>query len=515
MGITPDVTPDVSPDSASLVARAHSAIRGALTRLATGAPVRVFTILGVDPPADPMLLHLHDGVIVLDSPRSATILLIAGSVPAALHDAVRHVHDEMTQPRTTVWWTSDTPSDPADENVYHGAQYNARYNVSSPDVGSLVDALKRVQNDLMSGVRQSETDELSGTSLFPWRGVGPYGHGGTGMTGGTPYGRPMAERAVDRDGLQLDQLPLRIGPYFQAFPVGLVLDIELQGDVVQGVAVSGEPVSPLRPVFAGAINDPVSVAVLERARAEGHLRWLAHALRVHGLAALGNRALKLAVQIGAGDTAITGSRAELKAITRDVERSGALWWSTRGVGLLSRDAVADQGLGPVARASGVMDDARIDEPAYRALRFEPIVNTAANTAVNTASSDKDGGDASARWRQLLAEAAQSLDLAAKANGARAWGHGVVEGPRGRVTAGEAPEPQLYAMLPGLLRGMEWGDAVTTIVSLNLGEGGDVRAVQPWAAAETIVQSAEEAMEKGKNGNASDMSGMAGMAHMGH
>ncbi len=447
-----------------------------------------------------MLLHLHDGVIVLDSPRSATILLVAGLVPAALHDAVQHVHDEMAQPRTTVWWTSGR----AVEDIDHGAQYNARYTVSSADVPSVVDALKRVQNDLMSGVRQSETDELSGTGLFPWRGVGPYGHGGTGMTGGTPYGRPMAERAVDRDGLQLDQLPIRIGPYFKAFPAGLVLDIELQGDVVQDVVVSAEPVSPLRPIFAAAINSPVSVAVLERARAEDHLRWLAHALRVHGLAAMGNRALKLAVRIGAGNTAITGSGAELKAITRAVERSGALWWSTRGVGVLSRDAVAGEGLGPVARASGMRDDARVDEPTYQTLGFEPIVNAA--------PSDKNAGDASARWRQLLAEAAQSLDLAARANGARAWGHGVVEGPRGRVAAGEAPEPQLYAMLPTLLRGVEWGDAVTTVVSLNLGEGGDVRAVQPWAAAEKVVQSAEDAMEKG---SASDMPGMAGMAHTGH
>lgn len=413
----------------------------------------------------------------------------------------------MAHPRTTVRWVSDPGSDPADERVDHGAQYN----VSCSDITFLVDSLKRVQNDLVTGARSSEADELPGTTRMKWRGVGPYGHGGTGMTGGTPYGRPMAERAVDRDGLQLDQLPLRIGPYFMAFPAGLVLDIELQGDVVQDVAVSAEPVSPLRPVFAAAINDPVSVAVLERARAEDHLRSLAHALRVHGLTALGARALQLAIQIAAGDTPIANSATELRAITRDVERSGAFWWSTRGIGVLSRDAVVAHGLGPIARASGVRDDARIDEPAYRALGFEPIVNTAAKTA----SSDKNGGDASARWRQLFAEAAQSLDLAARANGARAWGHGVVEGPRGRVTAGEAPEPQLYAMLPGLLRGMEWGDVVTTIVSLNLGEGGDVRAVQPWAAAAKVVQSAEEAMEKGKNGSASDMSEMAGMAHMGH
>ncbi len=416
---------------------------------------------------------------------------------------MKHVHDEMAHPRATVRWVGD----PAEERVDHRAQLL----VSSSDVMILMEKLRRMQDDLVTGARSSEADELPGTTRATWRGVGPYGHGGTGMTGGTPYGRPMAERAVDRDALQLDQLPLRIGPYFMAFPAGLVLDIELQGDVVQDVAVSAEPVSRLRPVFAAAINDPVSVAVLERARAEDHLRWLAHALRVHGLAALGNRALKLAVQIGADENAIEDSGAELKAITRDVERSGALW-STRGVGLLSRDAMAGRGLGPTARASGVRDDARIDEPAYQALGFEPIVNTTAEIAAKTASSDRNGGDASARWRLLLAEAAQSLDLAARANGARAWGHGVVECPRGRVTAGEAPEPQLYAMLPDLLRGMEWGDAVTTVVSLNLGEGGDVRAVKSWAAAEKVRRSAEQPM---KSESASDTSGMAGMTHMEH
>ncbi len=477
--------------------------RGALRRLAIGAPARVFTIPGVDPPADPALLHLHDGVIVLDSPRSATILLIAGSVPEALREAVKHVHDEMAHPRATVRWVSD----PAEEHIEHRVQHN----VGSSDVTSLIETLRRVQNDLVTGVRSSEADELPGTTRATWRGVGPYGHGGTGMTGGTPYGRPIAERAVDRDGLQLDQLPLRIGPYFMAFPAGLVLDIELQGDVVQDVAVSAEPVSRLRPVFAAAINDPVSVATLERARAEDHLRWLAHALRMHGLAALGNRTLKLAVQIGADETAIESSGAELNAITREVKRSGALWWSTRGVGLLSRDEMAGRGLGPTARASGVRDDARIDEPAYQALGFEPIVNAAAEIVAKTASSDRNGGDASARWRLLLAEAAQSLDLAARANCARAWGHGVVECPRGRVTAGEAPEPQLYAMLPDLVRGMEWGDVVTTVVSLNLGEGGDVRAVQPWGAAEKLRRSAEQAM---KSENAAEMFGMADMEHQG-
>jgi hypothetical protein len=484
-----------------LVARVRGVIRRARARLAADAPVRVFTILGADPPRDPELLRLQYDVIVLDSPRSATILLIVGSVPAALRDAVQHVHDEMAQPRTTVWWASD-PDDP-------NAACRAPYKLSSPDMTLLVDTLKRAQHDLITGLRPSQTDELPGTSRAQWRGVGPYRQGGSGMTGGAPYGRPMAERAGDRDGLELDQLPLRIGPYFDAFPAGLILDIQLQGDVVQDVIVSAEPVSRLLPAFAAAIHDPVPIATVECARAQEHLCWLAHALRIHGLAALGDRALRLAVQIGAAEAPVADSARELHAITRDIERSGVLRWSTRGVGVLSRDTVAvvADGLGPIARASGVRDDARVDEPAYRALGFDSIVNAAV--------SDKHIGDASARWRQRIAEAAQSLNLAARANGAHAWGHGVVEGPRGRVTATESPQARLYAMLPGLLRGMEWADAVTTIVSLDLGNGGDVRAVRPWAAAEKVVQSTEESLKREAASDGSGMPGMAGMAEMGH
>lgn len=51
--------------------------------------------------------------------------------------------------------------------------------------------------------------------------------------GGHPYGRPLAGRAPGRDGLEFDQLPLRVGPFFPHFPPGLVLHVELQGDAIQ------------------------------------------------------------------------------------------------------------------------------------------------------------------------------------------------------------------------------------------------------------------------------------------
>lgn len=492
----------------------RSGIRGVLSNLAMSAPVRVFIILGVDPPADPALLYLHPDVIVLDSPRSATILLIAGIVPTAMRDAVQHVHDEMAQPRYTVRWTGRSGDSGASSKVPLGAQYD----VSSADILSLVATLKHAQRDLITGTHVSEANELPSTSRAQWRAVGPYGQGGSGMAGGVPYGRPMAERARDRDGLELDQLPLRIGPYFNAFPAGLILDVQLQGDVVQEVIVSAHPVAPLSPVFAAALHHPVPITTLECARAQSHLRWLARALRMHGLVALGARTLRLATQIAEDESRIANNAIELHAITRAIAHSGVLFWSTRGVGELSPEGLlTTHGLGPISRASGVSDDARTDEPTYRALGFQPIVGTQL--------SDKHVGTASARWRQRIAEAAQSLDLAARASArtsaAHAWGQGVVEGPRGRVTVSEGagegleaqPETLVYAMLPKLLRGMEWGDAVTAVVSLDLGEGGDVHAVRTWDAAEKFVQSTEEATQQAGSSDSAGRSGMAGMEGM--
>lgn len=470
----------------------RSALKMPLRRLAMRAPARVFVLIGENAPGDPDLLRLTEDVILLDSPRSATILLVAGNLSDALREPAQRIHDQMAHPRRTVWWV-----DSAISSAHANVNVNALAEGVMPDplivleAGNssvaLVAALKRTQYELVTGAHASEPDILPDIDPAPWRGVGPYGQGGTGMTGGIPYGRPLTERASDRDALELDQLPLRVGPFFPAFPAGFVLDVRLQGDVVQGAVVSAEPVVSLSPIFATALDHPVPIVVIERERARSHLRWLAHALIVHGLAALGRRALRLASQLSGGDVSMSESTAELTSITRSIERSGILWWSTRDVGVLPRD-IAATALGPIARAAGIRDDARIDEPSYRALGFEPIVQIT--------------GDASDRWRQRIAEAAQSLDLAERAQGARAWGGGVVEGPRGPVTRRERPETRLYALLPSLLSGLEWGDLVTMIVSIDLGHGGDVKSVLPW-------------MEKDKMIQATAASGAMDMNSMGH
>ncbi|MBW3548937.1 MAG: hypothetical protein KY452_12515, partial [Actinobacteria bacterium] len=260
------------------------------------------------------------------------------------------------------------------------------------------------------------------------------------------------------DGLKLDQLNLRLGPAFPPFPPGLVLDVEVQGDVVQKAVVGDNPfVSwPGDPpvsvadstAFTDARGEAVAVADLELARARHHLVWLAGALGHHGLVARGERVLRLASGLTVGD------RAAVEALARSVVRSRSLEWATDGVGVVTGDGLP---AGPVARADGSTADARADDEAYRDLGFEPVTGS--------------GGDARARLRQRVAEAVQALQLAERAGDRQRAPGGAVEGPRGTLPAGgggeTTPSAALLDRLPDLLAGQEWGDAVTTVVSLDL------------------------------------------------
>jgi hypothetical protein len=265
----------------------------------------------------------------------------------------------------------------------------------------------------------------------------------------------MTDRAPDRDGLQLDQLPLPVGPFLPGLPPGLALDVKLQGDVIQDVAVGANPfvadpgeetADPGDDVFERALLAPVPIADLELARARHHLHWLADALQVQGLPALGRRSRRLAHRL------TPDSGPALDRLCRLVAGSQVLRWSLpcdRG------DAFSEEdGFGPLSRAAGRRDDARLGDPAYRALGFDPVVH--------------ERGDVASRWRQRLAEARQAVALARAARTSTTSATEVVEGPRGPIS-GDQPSPsaRLLTLLPALLTGLEWGDAIAVIVSLDL------------------------------------------------
>lgn len=437
-------------------------MRAALARLAAPAPVPVFAVVGAGARQSVQDLALDPRIRLVATPRPANILLVAGEVPPGLAAAAAAAHDAMSHPRCTVRWMPGAGETAAVETFAGGPVVHGG--------GDVVDTVVDCQRDLLIGARSSEPALLPDEDPAPWRGVGPYGQGGSGMTGGVPFGRPLAERADDRDGLTLDQLPVKIGPLFAPFPPGLTLDVALQGDVVQQVTVDPNPfdgapgaVSPAFEPFLKALTRAVPVAEIEIARARRHLRWLADALAVHGLPALGQRLLRLVAGLSASDAEA------VRALERTLRRTRVLTWATSGVGVIDDARLAGLGAGPVARASGVTDDARTGDPAYERLGFEPVVG--------------DAGDASARWRQRLAEAAEALELANRAGDIAAGGHGRVEGPGGRLEVGSSATDRMLAVLPGLLEGQEWGDAVTTIVSLDLdlGEAAATRAAPEVSA----------------------------------
>ncbi len=419
-------------------------LRDALVGFAAQAPIPVFPLPGVGFGDAFDIVEADVRIRLVTSPRSANVLLLAGELSPGLLGAGSRVHDQMSHPRMSVWWSRGAPT--------------RRLSRLFPDLSiveadsSPVEVIVEAHTALLHGRRPSEVAILPDLEPAPWRGVGPYGQGGKGMTGGVPYGRPMAERAADRDGLELDQLHVRVGPFFHSFPPGLTLDVRLQGDLVQDVVVVRGPVareSGPRGALGTRGGGPIPIRNLEVYRARHHLRWLAHFLSVAGLASLSDRTRHLARDIG------PDTLPSVRRLRRMLERPGALGWSTADIAPLPR-AVAEAAGGPVGRASGVLADARSDDPAYRDLGFEPSLHSE--------------GDARARWRQRLSEAVQALELAERCGSRRAGENGVpVEGPRGALTGPNRYDPQVLADgLPALLVGLDWGTAVTAVASLDLG-----------------------------------------------
>lgn len=234
-----------------------------LKRLAAAAPVPVFAAIGIDGLRAVERLSPDPHVALVASPRHAGVLLVVGDVPRDDLTALSRVHDQMPDPRATVWWGTKPLFGHETAVQVDGAEDPAP-------------ALAALYRDLMSGARASDPDLLPNEPPTPWRGKGDFGQGGEGMMGGTPYGRPMPMTDDDiRDGLALDPYSAPFGPFLPVFPPGLILDLTLQGDVIQQATVSRPPYPQHE--TGGAAEALRRVARMVRllglpARAEGLLR---------------------------------------------------------------------------------------------------------------------------------------------------------------------------------------------------------------------------------------------------
>lgn len=426
-----------------------------LSRLAARARVPVFPALGMHGDTVLHRLALTPGIELVDSPRHASILLVAGGVPPDLHEALRRLHDQFPAPFATLWYRSVPLSEVAGD-----------LRVDDPE--ALPEALKSLHRELMSGRRSSSPRLLPDEPPNPWEGLGDNGHGGEGMMGGVPYGRPMAMNMQDdiRDGLTLDSLTFTLGPFLPILPPGLGAKVTLQGDLIQSwvTQLASFPIA-LEGVFHEARQYPVPIVVLELARARYHLRRLAVSLRLSGLDRLALAALRLSQGLNV--------ESRVEPLHRGLTRCGFFRLTTAGGGRLEKGQARRVG-GIAARAAGLDEDLRSRDAAYRRLGFAPVVQR--------------DGDTNARWRQTLAEIDHSLQLARQAVQENLYSEmtEAVETPRG-PWGDDLPE-DASGILEDLLPGLEWDEALTTIASL------DLAGVSEWPLkplSETLLVDGEE------------------------
>jgi len=318
------------------------------------------------------------------------------------------------------------------------------------------------------------------------------------------------------DGLPMDWIDVPFGPLFPGLPGGLTLMLTLDGDTVatadirQGAtsrqlesALPGvretlhERIAMLDRLAPNAYSalawkamasaggaatkeagERARVGALERARTVSHLGWLSafgHLLGYRWFEELAAE-LHLAVVNATDVSSLAPARDGIRRLVERVERTPAIHQRLSGIGVIPPDGYGDWLTGPVARAAGLENDARVADPAYRSFGFAPVTRTSS--------------DALARLEVRLHEVIQSLDLLEKAgiwslptpagspNATEATA--ALEMPRGEASIHvvldqrevsavhvTVPSSMHVDMLPVVAEGVELADSLVATASLDI------------------------------------------------
>jgi hypothetical protein len=391
-------------------------------RLARWATRRPHLLLAVAPGATAARLAVEGaaarmGMVVTVTDADADVLVVIGDPGRELGEAVERAWAQLPGPRTRTRVTDAAGAEPA--------LRDAAIRLGEPDQAQ--DAYSR--HDEWTGANHPQTNhdggmhdgdgmhhEGNGSHDHHGHGGGHEGHGGPGME--MPGGLMMAERADDRDGLKLDVLHVPLGPVLADWPAGLVVDVVLQGDLVQHAAARVLPpaVPPPASFWAGGAGE------VRRCRyAAAHLDSLGRLLGVAGWEGAAAAARRVR------DEALDGVplervREHFSAVNRRVRRSRVLRWATDGLGVLGPAEAVRAGMsGPAARAAA------------------------------------EGGDVTARWRRWLTEAGRLL---------AGEDPGAGEGPRGRFDGRHPPSPALLDAATRLMVGLDIAAARLVLASFD-------------------------------------------------
>ena len=439
------------------------------------------------------------GLEQVANPRHADLLLVLGPVPEELREPLSRVHAEIPRPHYTIALGSGELPVPVDETA----------GLDDAGLEEAVATLRRRVADGYEGAPPASVEEQDEDEL----GMGPSGE--------------------SEDGLMLEWLPTQLGPVHPATPGGLGLTVTLDGDLVaetelvggytdreivrettrRGPGAAAEALRWLDPrapvsgalLYVRALEDACGTEVPEGARyariylqelerVSSHLLWLSGSARILGVEAAADRALAarrpllpalwnvrvvpgglVAQSGGLPDVDLGAVRDGLQKARNFLERRGSLLpYRLEGLAAVDKNSCAT---GPVARASGVREDTRLQNKDYKALGFEPVLG--------------EWDDALARYEVRLREIEESLRLAEIAlprassgtielRAASGSGSAVLETPRGRAEAAlsvrdgrveefhlSLPSAANAKLLAGLIYGVSISDAVTTVWSLDL------------------------------------------------
>lgn len=339
------------------------------------------------------------------------------------------------------------------------------------------------------------------------------------------------------DGLVMEAIEFELGPLASGFPGGLVIELSLDGDVVERCEPRATLETSPEHRMRGAAPDPLApsawamsvalarqraagappaeaalrlwIAALESERALSHAAWL----RAFGLVLGWERLVELAqsgitalmrpraVLLGAAASSrlADGARADVVSMLDTalpaVERlssgmtgSRSLRARTAGRASVSWEQVQGARLGgPAARAAGIEHDARLGDPLYEALGYQPELEADGDAHARTLVRAREARASVELARDAVVEIGEEASATERHEAASAV---TVEGPRGPLRAlavdgdgGASGGLEVLVASPGSRELLELAGA--SVVDLELGTalaGIASFDLSPWTVA---------------------------------
>jgi len=253
------------------------------------------------------------------SPADADILCVCGEPAADLAEVLSRIWDELPAPRARTTVVSAADIDGAltacarelANPELQAAQAGERKN----DAGSPTAGDHDAMDDGEMDHSQMDDGEMDHSGMD---------HGGMDMP--MPDGIALAGQGADRDGLDLDELQVPLGPVLPFWPAGLVLRCRLQGDVVMSAQAEWLTVGP---GAEATVADSRALIVHQTDLA-------ARLLRLAGSTDAAGRMERIRNQVLAGSPAAASHEPLTIELSR-LKRSFLLRWALRGVGRIDAD----------------------------------------------------------------------------------------------------------------------------------------------------------------------------------